>query len=62
MKSIDSKNCTQILSQEIIAASNGEELSFDKDENIFCLDPSEILTSDFENGSGEDRRILTVSF
>ena len=46
------KNCTELLSKEIISLSNNKEVKFDSDENVFCLDPSTAQLNAFIDGIG----------
>ena len=48
--SIKMKNCTELLSKEIISLSNNKGVSFDSDEDIFCLDPSTAQINGFLDG------------
>ena len=44
------KNCTELLSKEIISLSNNKDVSFDSDEDVFCLDPSTAQINGFIDG------------
>ena len=44
---IELKNCTQVMSRETISSSNNLDVTFDKDDNVFCLNPSEAVINSF---------------
>ena len=45
------KNCTEVLSKEIILASKGVA-QFDTDNRIFCLSPQDVQIDDIKGGNG----------
>ena len=61
LKKVDRfSNCTEILTQEMIEESYREDLSFQTDQDIFCLNPKDKQTSYFYNWVGNGPEMYNV--
>ena len=58
-KEIELKSCTEVLSKEIIAASNSQAIKFE-DDDVFCVDPSDAELELFYDGNGESFSTLAI--
>ena len=61
-RNVEMKNCTEVLSAETISVSNRPDISFDSDENVFCLNPSHAETNMFYDGIGGNTSSVSVIF